>query len=384
MINRAIKVLVLILVGCSNSVPGSLPPFIQSRLMMKTGHSPGSVEIADLNNDGYPDIAVANMGDSNVSIFLNNGKAGFRESPRSPFACGFMPNDIAFADFNKDGNTDLAFANHEKKYLSILCGNGRGEFTAMKGSPFPVKVRPHTHGIAVADFNGDGILDLATDSWGNDEIAVLFGDSSGFNSPLLYLRTGKHPYQRLRTTDINGDGKADIITTNLDDNNTSILLGDGQGHFHDAPGSPVACGDAPFGVAIADLNNDGKPDLAIVNSPTITSDKTGRDGLTILFGDGTGGFSVMPGSPFKTGKSPSRVAIGDINGDGFKDVVVADYNDKSITVFMMDKKGIASASTIDTGRSPDGLAVHDMNADGKADIIVSNGGDDNLEILLAK
>src|SRR6266496_292434 len=91
---------------------------------------------------------------------------------------GKAPGCVEIADLNDDSNPDLAFANHERKYLTVLLGNGQGDFTAAPKSPFPVEVIPHTHGIATGDFNNDGRLDLVTDSWGNNQIEVYLAIAS--------------------------------------------------------------------------------------------------------------------------------------------------------------------------------------------------------------
>jgi hypothetical protein len=266
-----------------------------------------------------------------------------------------------------------------------LAGDGKGGFIPLRGSPFPVKVVPHTHGVIAADFNGDKRPDLVTDSWGNNRLEILFANrNSGFDTEGKYINVGKHPYQRLRTADIDKNGTMDIVTTNLDGNNATILLGDGKGNFHEAQGSPFACGDAPFGVAIGDLNHDGLPDLAIINSPTITASNTGVDGLTILLGNGKGRFKMMNGSPFKTGKSPSRVAIGDINGDGYADIAVANYKDNTINVFLMNKKGVYSNTNLQVGIKPhDGIAIADLYNKKRGNIVVSCG-DNKIRIISLK
>lgn len=264
--------------GCGQANNSSSKNIVTSpdATIVKVGKAPGCVTIADLNNDKLPDLVVTNEGDSSATILLGRGKAQFEEAAGSPFPAGHGVNDVAIADFNNDGNLDLAFANHERKYLTVLLGNGRGGFTTAPKSPFTVAVIPHTHGIATGDFNNDGTLDLVTDSWGNDQIEVLFGDSiNGFKIPGTFFKVGKHPYQRVRVGDINDDGNTDIITTNLEGNNATILLGNGKGNFNEAIGSPFACGDAPFGVAIGDVNADEKTDLAIINSPASTTDRTG-------------------------------------------------------------------------------------------------------------
>jgi len=106
---------------------------------------------------------------------------------------------------------------------------------------------------------------VVTDSWGHDQILMFLGDCAGnLILPGQAFRTGKRPYQRLRSADFNKDGKPDVVTTDLDQNAVSILLGDGKGGLRDAPGSPFPAGKAPWAVAIDDMNHDGNLDLVIV------------------------------------------------------------------------------------------------------------------------
>jgi hypothetical protein len=356
-----------------------------SNTQIPVGKEPTAVEIADLNNDGHFDLVVANFGDNSATILLGDGKGGFTPSKGSPIPSGPSPNDIAIADFNNDKNLDIAFANHEQKYLTVLLGDGKGGFAPASKSPFAVNVKPHTHGIAAADFNDDGNSDLVTDSWGTDQIDVLFGDGKGsFTTPGKLLAVGKHPYQRVRTADVNGDGKADIITTNLEGDNVTILLGDDKGNFKQADGSPFSCGDSPFNFAVGDLNGDSKPDLAIVNSPSSTSDRQGKDGLTILIGDGTGKFNALAGSPFAVGKTPNLAAIGDIDGDKINDVVVSAPDENQITLFRMSYKGLVSSSTLTINGNPKGLAIRDLNGDGKGDIVMTLADHNSVLIVSGK
>ena len=369
----------IILSGCSSTPKDDHAGF--GIRIIKVGQAPGSIESADFNKDGFVDIAVANTQDSAISILLGDRKGNFTPAPGSPFFANRFPNDIAIADLDKDGNPDLAIANTEVSMLTALLGDGKGSFRQAAPSPYTVHSKPHTHGIAVADFNGDGNPDLATDSWGENNVQVIFGDGKmNFTNETAY-KVGNRPYQRLRAADLNKDGKPDIVTTNLEGSNATVLLGDGDGKFHEAEGSPFACGAAPFGVAIGDVNGDGNPDLAIVNSPTITSENKGSDGLWILLGDGKGRFSSMTGSPFKTGRSPSRLAIGDLNGDGINDIALTNYNDKSISIFYMGTNSVRSTTTIAVGNHPDGISIHDLNGDGKNDILVSNFDDGNIMVF---
>lgn len=385
----AISVLTTLLSSCgqTNSSSSKNNFTLSDIIKINVGKAPGSVEVADLNNDKIPDLIIGNEQDSSVTILLGKVKTQFEQAKGSPFPAGHGVNDIAIGDFNNDGNLDLAFANTDRKYLTVLLGNGQGNFTAAPKSPFPVEVIPHVHGIATGDFNNDGKLDLITDSWGNDQIEILFGDSiNGFKTPGTFFKVGKMPYQRLRVDDVNIDGNIDIITTNLEGHNVTILLGDGKGNFTEATGSPFPCGDAPFGVAIGDVNADGKPDLAIINSPASTGGaSTGINGLTVMLGNGTGKFTMMKGSPFEAGRNPNRVATGDVNGDGINDIVTSDNNSNKIYLFLMNKNGsVLSSSPIIVGNHPKGVAIADLNGDGKDDIVVCNNADNDISVIISK
>lgn len=379
-----VSVALFLLSGTPTS--GVLPAGGNDNSRFAVGTAPGSVEIADFNGDGKFDLVVANEQSGDVSVLLGDGTGMFVRSTGSPFPVGHLPNDIAIGDFNRDAKLDFAIANHEEKHLTVLLGDGNGGFAPAPNSPFPVEAQPHVHGVATGDLNGDGNPDLVTDSWANDQVVAIFGDGKGnFRTPGMFLKVGKRPYQRLRVADLNADAKSDIITTNGEGNNATVLLSDGNGGFEQPEGSPFACGDGPFNLAVGDVNGDGRFDLAIVNSPSSMAEGHGNDGLTVLLGNGKGGFSSLPGSPFATGKTPNRVAIGDVNGDGVTDIAVSSPDDNNITLFPMNLKGASpSSSTIAVGGRPKGLAIHDLNGDGKVDIVTTCNGENVVRVILGK
>lgn len=349
------------------------------------GRGPGLVALVDVNGDTRLDIVVANEGSGDVSILLGDGKGAFSTAASSTFSAGPNPNDVTVGDFNGDGRPDLAFANHETQYVTVLFGDGRGGFISAPGSPFPVAVRPHPHGIATGDFDGDGCLDLVTDSWAEDRLEILFNDcKGGYRQRHTYVPVGRHPYQRIRVADLNGDAKADIVSTNLDGNDVTILLGTGKGTFIQPGGSPFSCGDSPFNVAVGDINADGHPDLAIVNSPSSAVEQ-GKDGLTLLLGDGRGHFRPQIDSPFPLERFPNTVAVGDLGGDGIGDVVVSNPESDYITVFKMAKNGhLAVRERLRVQGHPKGLAIGDFNADGKGDIVVTNNSANTVTVILSQ
>jgi hypothetical protein len=206
------------------------PPVAFGRIVFSTGHGPASIAVADLNYDHHPDLIVANVEDGTLTVFLGDGIGGFTPAPGSPFACGPSANDIAVADLNGDGNPDLIVANTGTPYLTVLLGDGHGRFAPSPHSPFATRSFPHVHGVAAADFMGNGKPAVVTDSWGHNQVLLLPGDGMGnLILPGVLFPTGKRPYQRLRSGDFNRDGRPDIVTTDMDDNGVSILLNDGVG-----------------------------------------------------------------------------------------------------------------------------------------------------------
>jgi hypothetical protein len=365
----------------SNSLSQSLS--FRSPLHLPVGKNPNRVELADVNKDGNLDIIVTNYESDNITVYLGDGKGGFKESKGSPFASGKNPNDLAFGDFNRDGNPDIAIANHSIKLVTILLGNGKGRFSFASGSPFAVPSNPHPHGIVAADFNGDNKLDLAVDSWGENKVLVLFGNGDGtFQTPGIKFDVGVQPYQRLRSGDVNEDGNADIITSNFDGRSVSILLGNGKGEFAERH---MIVPDCPFGIALADFNGDHHLDIAISHYSGQGTDPS-KNGLSILFGDGKGNFSILKGSPFPVGNYPPTVVAGDMNGDGIADMAVPAFSDNVVSIYFGGKKEIkqAQGSPIHVGHGPECVAIGDLNRDGKPDLVVTDEEDNEIEILFQK
>jgi uncharacterized protein (TIGR03437 family) len=299
--------------GAGGFTPAAGSPFA-------TGTSPASVAIGDFNGDGKPDIVTANAVSNNVSLLLGNGTGSFGAA--ASFAVGSEPLSIAVVDMNRDGKPDLVTVNNNGNSVSVLLGNGAGGFAAALGSPFAAGVSPNS--VAAGDFNGDGKPDLAVATAGN-LVLIFLGNGVGGLSYNGFISVGSFP-QSIAAQDFNGDGKVDLVTTNSGDNTVTVLLGNGLGGFAVAPGSPFTVGNSPQAVAVGDVNGDGKPDIVASN----LSDGT----VTILLGDGLGGFTVAAGSPFPAGTSPSALAFGDFNGDGSLDLAIANTGANAVTVLL--------------------------------------------------
>jgi hypothetical protein len=193
------------------------------------------------------------------------------------------------------------------------------------------------------------------------------------------LSVGRSPLS-FATADLNSDGHFDFAVANLVSDDLTVLLGNGAGGFTAAAGSPVAAGDAPFAVAAADVNRDGKVDLAAANNKS--------NNLTVLLGDGAGGFSAGPGSPVSLRGSPGDVAAADLNGDGNVDLAVPVWqNSWRVAVLLGDGAGHfapASGSPVGIGGSSGTTKVEiaDLNGDGNWDLVLAKSESRLLSILL--
>jgi hypothetical protein len=240
------------------------------------GSTPTSVAVGDFNGDGKLDLAVANQSSSSnsVSILLGNGDGTFQ--PAAMYSAPSVPASVAIGDFNGDGKLDLAVA--VANGASILMGNGDGTFQPAvnytTGAPAIID-GPAALFVAVGDFNGDGKLDLAVANEGSNGpgevyfVAILLGHGDGTFQPAATIYPLTEALS-IAVADFNGDGRLDLALVNY--NGAAILLGNGDGTFQ--PPSMYASGSAATSLAVGDFNLDGKPDLAVANY--------GSDSIAIL------------------------------------------------------------------------------------------------------
>jgi hypothetical protein len=232
---------------------------------------------------------------------------------------------LALVDVNGDGKPDLINANNDDNDVAVLLGDGRGGFRPAPGSPFAVGPSPYP--LAVGDVNGDGRPDIVAPNSkpGTKTVTVLLGDGRGGFRPASgspFATAGQAYFATLG--DVNGDGRPDIVAAHGDDGRVTVLLGDGRGGFQPAPGSPVDLGSRAWAVAVADVNRDGKPDLIAATGESVR----------VLLGDGRGSFTPAPGSPFPAGKGSWRLAVADFNGDGKPDVAATGVEGGTVTILL--------------------------------------------------
>ena len=307
------------------------------------------------------------------SASLGAGTQGLSFTNQSNPATDVRPISIAVGDFNGDGILDLATANNGGSTVTILLGNGNGTFTANGTVPLTGTI---PYSIAAGDFDGDGKLDLAVADAQSNNVTILLGNGNGtFTAQATSPSTGTHPFS-IVVGDFNGDGIPDLAVANNASDNVTILLGKGDGTFTAQAISP-STGSSPYAIAVGDFNGDGIPDLAVANQNS--------NNVTILLGNGDGTFTPAPQSP-TTGSFPTSIAVGDFNGDGKLDLAVGNVNSNNLTILLGNGDGTftTEATSPSTGGSPYFIAVGDFNGDGIPDLAVSNYTSNNLTILLGK
>jgi hypothetical protein len=359
------------------------------------GTNPRTAVAGDLNADSILDLAVTNAGSNNVSVLLGTG-SGSRGNgtfaARLDYPTGTEPNSVTVADFNADGMMDLAVANEGSNNVSVLLGRG----SAGKGDgTFAPKV-DYASGsrswfLTTGDFNADSILDLAVVNWGSDNISVLLGRGSGGRGNgtfawMVNYTTGGNP-RSVATGDFNADAILDLVVTNSWSNNVSVLLGNGSsgrgnGTFAAKVDYPI--GSYPYSVTTGDFNADAILDLAVANSGDPPN-------VSVLLGNGSSGRgdgTFAPKVDYLAGSGPDSVVAGDFNADSILDLAVANWASDNVSVLLGNGSGgrgdgtFATRVNYPTGKYSRTVTMGDFNADGILDLAVANFWYSQISVLL--
>jgi tetratricopeptide (TPR) repeat protein len=306
-------------------LPGSGDGSFGLRTDTPLGAVPVALATGDFNGDGHADLAVVTRSPDGVTILLGQPDGSFQTG--QTLTTGAGPIAIATGDFNVDGHTDLAVVNKTDGTVSIFLNKGDTSGTFNAGQTLTAGAGPVA--LVAADFNGDSHTDLAVVNNTDGTVSIFLnkGDTSGTFNTGQTLTTGAGP-AGVATADFNGDGKLDLAVVNQGDNTVSILLGKGDvlgkgdGSFN--PRSDFNVGKSPVGVAAADFNTDGKFDVAVANQ--------GSNTVSVLLGAGDGNFNFR--IDLVTGTGPVAIAANDFNGDGRPDLVLADETANAVSVIL--------------------------------------------------
>jgi len=359
--------------------------------------------LADINRDGFPDLAAHPRLGKGPKVFLGNGQGKWTDSSQGLEMTRSCGGGIQLADVNMDGNLDLVVADHCEGVFVFL-GDGKGQWQAVTQGLTSDFSRSKTamerdeegfrgaEAVAVGDVNGDGFPDLVVSSSDHGGLTVYLGDGTG--RKWTEVKRSGLPYGEeaepgdvynggwafdLQLMDMNGDGRLDVVASYY--TGPRVWRGDGTGHFADQSTGlmKTTLGGIYGRIAVGDLNGDGRPDIVIANN------LNGAEAY-LQKADGTwqGPIDVMP--ELKGGAQ--TVALGDLDGDGKLDVIIGgalspdpnyEWLPHGLFVRWGDGKGGFSdkpATSLPTlGLEVIwGIKVVDVNGDGRPDIVVGTGG----------
>ncbi|MGO9541545.1 MAG: FG-GAP-like repeat-containing protein [Terriglobales bacterium] len=337
---------------------------------------PNNLVVADFNGDKKLDFATSNSVGEWVTVGLGNGDGTFRSSRGYGYTWGGTVSGVATADLNNDGNLDIVEAGGGTGVgITVLLGSSHG----VLGSPISTAVgcgqanRGGVSYIALGDVSGDGKADVVanmTNSGGgcpNNEVAVLIGSGNGkFKKPVYYSTGVTVQSYAVTLADFNGDGKLDIVVSNAD-GSLSVLLNKGKGIYGAATVIPAASGSGAGNMVAGDFNKDGKMDIAIAGTE-----------IYLLLGNGDGTFKAPISTPSPI--NPVALTSGDFNKDGKLDLAVTSWNTGgALTIFAGNGDGTFTVGTTydfgpweacypSGGANPYWIGAADLNQDGKLDL----------------
>lgn len=368
--------------------------FYFQRVDFATGSLPRNVVISDIDGDGKSELIIANGSAGTISVLRNTSPAGnivtSSFATKVDFTVGNFTEVVKAADVNGDGKPDLVVIYNGRIAVRVNTATigviDAGSFAALADL---TPLFGGTAAIAIADLDGDGKPDLIGANAVNT-ISVVRNTSSGgvmsFATKVDYAHSGTPSW--IAIEDVDGDGKKDIIVTNAASgvNSVSVYRNTSTPGVIDATSFAAkvnfAVGAMPRSVALGDIDGDGKADMVVANSDATSTT------MSVLRNTATPGVidasSFAAKVDFTTGLGPRSVAIDDVNGDGKLDVVVSNFNGNNISVFnntaspgSITSSSLAPKADFATGNGPVSTVIGDLNGDGIAETIIATGSNDN-------
>jgi len=307
----------------------------------------------DVNNDEYSDLTVINENSNDIRVLLNDGTGNYNNFTVFDMPNANKPSTNEGADFNHDGITDLAIGSTQNNNTSIFIGNTNTIFEDEIGYEADNGVR----GLTVLDFNGDGWDDIATANRIASNISLLTNDGTGNFNTAINIDTGVSSETAIVAADLNNDGFIDLIVGGYTSDNIVTLLNDGTGNFTITDVTSIS--GSPWMITAGDFNNDSNVDIASANSSSSE--------VSILFGDGNGNLTLN--NEYSVGAFPLAIDVGDIDGDGDLDFISSNFSGTNFTLYENDGTGnYINQITYPSVQAGSCTILHDRDNNGSLDI----------------
>jgi len=351
----------------ANLIDGSTFP---QKTDFATGANSVAVVNTDLNQDGRPDLVVANFGSSTISVLINTGSTPLSFS-KTDYPLPGKATAVVAADVDGDGKPDLV-ATSEANTVSIFRNAGTAATVAFDAPVTLYTSATYAEGVAVGDLDGDGKPDIAVTNNQSGTVSVFQNTGTtgtiSFASPLAQA-TGQSP-QSVAIADLNGDGKAELIVTNFYGNSVSVYRNTATTGSLAFTRTDLPTGTQPYGIAIGDLDGDGKPELVT------GSDVAETVSIFQNSSDSGSAINLTNRQDLPAGFTPYGIAIGDLDGDGRPDIATTGYSDNTMAI--LQNKGAKGTISflpkvlLPTGQAPYSILIADMDGDGLRDLVTAD------------
>jgi len=369
MSNRTLRTLIVgtsFLAGVSVTGSALAQMSFDPAVSFGVGNQPDSVAAGDYDGDGDADLAVTTDNPDKIDLLLNNGDGTYAAGGSVILPNSSSPGELIAADLDGDGDVDLAVVLRDFQQVMTVVNTGGGTFSL--GATAPVGDR--AIGMTAADHDGDGDIDLAVANRDANTATVLTNDGAGtFSSSTVNV--GDEP-RAAAFVDIDGDGLLDLAVSNHD--SRSISLFRNSGGFSPAGTLSVGAQLRPEGISSADLNGDGRDDLAVATNGN------GLNNATVFLN--TGGAFGAPANYPTGGQDTSGIRIADFDCDGMPDL--ATRNTDSATISILPNLGgtFGAATQLGSGADPDGFIAADLDGDGDPDLAVANKSPNTVSVII--